>query len=80
VVAEVTPGGPAARAELRSGDLILAVDDEDVESLAQFYQKLWALGPAGVNVPLTLQRGGDVFDVEVRSGDRAARLKKRKLH
>lgn len=80
VVAEVTPGGPAARAELRRGDLIRAVDDEDVETLAEFYQKLWALGAPGVDVPLTLQRGEDVFDVEVRSGDRAARLKKRKLH
>ncbi|MFA5503569.1 MAG: signal protein PDZ, partial [Bacilli bacterium] len=41
---------------------------------------LWALGPAGVTVPLTIQRDGDVFDVEVRSRDRAALLRKPKYN
>ena len=45
-----------------------------------FYTALWALGPAGVTVPLSLQREGDVFDVEIRSADRASRLKKRRFN
>lgn len=80
VVVDVTPGGPAARAELRAGDIVLSVADRDVEDLADFYKRVWAIGAPGVHVPLTLQRGGDVFDVEIRSADRAARLKKRKLN
>ncbi|HWA59894.1 MAG TPA: S1C family serine protease [Caulobacteraceae bacterium] len=80
VVVGVSPRGPAARAELRAGDIILAVDGETVTDLADFYTHLWALGPAGVTVPLRLERDGDVFDVEIRSADRAAMLKKPRLN
>lgn len=71
--------GPASRAELRPGDAILAIGGDKVSDLAAFYRRLWALGPPGVNVPLTLRRGNDVFDVEVRSTDRR-RLMKRPLY
>jgi S1-C subfamily serine protease len=76
VVMTVAPGGPASRAELKRGDVIMAVAEEPVFDLAEFYTRLWALGPAGVKVPLTLSRGGDIFDVEIRSVDRGALLKK----
>ena len=72
----VSPHGPAARAELRAGDIVLAVAGEPVEDLADFYRRLWAQGPAGATIPLRLQRDGDVFDLEVRSADRTALLKK----
>ena len=80
VVAGVNPHGPAARAELRRGDVILAVDGEPVSDLADFYRKLWAQGPAGATIPLRLQRDGDVFDVEVRSIDRTSMLKKPRMN
>jgi S1-C subfamily serine protease len=70
VTAGVVPGGPASRAEIRPGDLVLGVGGSRVSDLAGLYRRLWALGPAGVDVPLTLQRGGDVFELEVRSVDR----------
>jgi len=76
VVIGVSPRGPAARAELRAGDIVLAVADAPVSNLADFYTRLWAQGPAGVTIPLRLQRDGDVFDVEIRSADRTALLKK----
>jgi S1-C subfamily serine protease len=80
VVAGVSPKGPASRAELRPGDLILAVRGERISSQLQFYRKFWALGPAGVDVPLTLYREGDTFDVSVKSSDRAKFLKAPRLH
>jgi S1-C subfamily serine protease len=80
VVAGIAPKGPAARAELKPGDLILAVRGEKIVSQMQFYKKLWSLGPAGVDVPLTLYREGDTFDVSVRSSDRAKFLKAPRLH
>ncbi|MGA0603215.1 S1C family serine protease [Caulobacter sp. KR2-114] len=76
IVVGVNPRSPAARAELRPGDLILAVGEEAVADLPDFYTALWAQGPAGVTIPLTLQRDGDVFDVEIRSADRSALLRK----
>jgi S1-C subfamily serine protease len=80
VVAGIAPKGPAARAELKPGDLILAVRGEKIVSQMQFYKKLWSLGAAGVDVPLTLYREGDTFDVSVRSSDRAKFLKGPQLH
>jgi len=80
VVIDVSPGGPAARAELRGGDLILAVAGAPVSGLADFYTRLWAQGPPGTGIPLVIQREHDIFDVEIRSADRASLLKKRKLN
>jgi S1-C subfamily serine protease len=80
VVAGVNPASPAARAELKPRDLILAVAGEPVEDLADFYNRLWAQGPAGAVIPLTIQREGDVFDVEIRSADRAKLLKKPRMN
>ncbi|QUS41755.1 serine protease [Tardiphaga alba] len=80
VVVGIAKRGPAARAELKTGDVILAVDGEEVRDSAEFYQALWSLGAAGVDVPLTLYRGGDTFDVELVSTDRARMLKAPRLH
>ena len=76
VVFGTNPRGPAARAELRAGDVIVAVGERPVSDLADFYTRLWEQGPAGAAIPLRIQREGDVFDVEIRSADRAALLKK----
>ncbi len=80
VVADFAADGPAARAEVRRGDAILAVGGHSVSSLAEFYTRLWSLGPAGVIAPLRLQRERDVFDIEVRTVDRASKLKKRRFN
>jgi S1-C subfamily serine protease len=80
VVVGVSPGSPAARAELRTGDIVRAIDGHAVSDLGDFYTRLWALGPPGTIVPLRLQRDGDVFDVEVRSADRTALMRKPRLN
>jgi S1-C subfamily serine protease len=80
VVVGIAPKGPAARAEIKTGDVILAVKGEKVASLAGFYRGVWSLGNAGVEVPLTLYRDGDSFEVRVNSSDRAKFLKAPKLH
>lgn len=72
--------GPAQRAELRAGDVVRAVAGEPVASLADFYRALWALGAAGVDVPLTMEREGDVFDLRVGSTDRERFLKQGRRH
>jgi len=80
VIEDVTQGGPAARAELRSGDVVLRVAGERVRDLGGFYKQLWAQGLPGVVVPLRIQRENDVFEVEVRTADRASMQKKRRLN
>ena len=80
VVVGVAAKGPAGRAELKTGDVILAVKGETVSSLTEFYRKLWALGPAGVDVPLTVYHEGVTFDVVLTSTDRAKLLKAPRLH
>jgi len=80
VVIGIASNGPAARAELKAGDVILAVNGEKFEGQSSFYRKLWALGPAGVDVPLTVHHEGVTFDVVLASTDRARLLKGPKLH
>lgn len=80
VVVGISAKGPAARAELKAGDVILAVKGEKISGQAQFYRKLWSLGPAGVDVPLTIYHEGVTFDVVLASTDRAKLLKAPRLH
>ena len=69
-VARVSPEGPAERAGLQSGDMVIGVGGESVASLADFYRKVWARGAAGVEVPLRVLQGMQMKDVSVRSIDR----------
>ncbi len=80
VIVDVSHGGPASRAELRSGDVIHRIAGHRVSELGDFYKQLWALGPPGVTAPLTIQRENDVFDVEIRTADRSTLQKRRRLN
>lgn len=80
VVVGIAEKGPAGRAELKTGDVILAVNGDKVTSQTGFYRKVWSLGPAGVDVPLTVYHEGVTFDVTLTSIDRAKLLKSPRLH
>ena len=79
VVAGVSNDGPARRADMRVGDILVSIAGQQVGTLAALYRRLWSLGRAGVEVPLTLQRDGRTLAVTPRSTDRAALLKKAPL-
>lgn len=80
MVSGLAESGPAARAGVRPGDVVLEVAGERVSGLADLFRKLWRLGPAGVEVPLTLSRNGTLTRISVRSVDRNGLLWKPKLH
>jgi len=80
VVAGLAPGGPAAHAGLRVGDTVAEVAGEPVAGLADLFRKVWRLGAAGIEVPLTLARNGKRTRVGIASIDRADLLKKPQLH
>ncbi len=80
VLIGVTRNGPAARAGLRRGDVVLAVGRHALPDEAAFFRAVWAQGEAGVDIPLTLERDGDRFEVRVTSGDRQRFLKAAPMH
>ena len=51
VVGGLAPGGPAERAGLKLGDLILEVGGEPVAGLAALFRRIWSCGPAGSRSP-----------------------------
>lgn len=70
VVTRVSPDGPADRAGVQPGDIILGVAGEVVRTQPEFYKKVWARGGAGAAIPLRLLQGADIKDVAVVSIDR----------
>jgi S1-C subfamily serine protease len=80
VLMGVADRGPGKRADLRSGDVILAVEGSPVVTLASFYKKLWKLGNAGVEVKLSIFREGRQLEVRVVTADRNRIANSPKLH
>jgi serine protease Do len=79
-VTRVSPEGPAEKAGLKGGDILLGVGSDEVSSLADFYRKVWALGAAGTSVPLRVLQGMQVRDVTLRSIDRTDYFRTRPLY
>ena len=71
-VSRVSPEGPADRAGVRGGDIVIAVGGDAVTTLAEFYRKVWARGEAGTEVPLRVLQGAQLREISIRSMDRAS--------
>lgn len=80
VVVGLTDDGPAARADVRVGDVIIGTSAKPVSGLGDLFRQIWALGDAGVMVPLNIFRNGEQIVVDVKSEDRARNYKSPKLH
>jgi S1-C subfamily serine protease len=80
VIAGLSGRGPAARADLRQGDVVLSVGGMKVTGLAGLFRKIWSMGQAGVEVPMTVARDGKPLELRVPSGDRNRFLKGPSLH
>jgi S1-C subfamily serine protease len=80
VVGALTQGGPAHRAGVRLGDVVLEVGGEPVSDLADMFRRVWQRGSAGAEVPLTLARGKSTSRIRVTSADREDFLTKPRRH
>ncbi len=80
VVYRLTQDGPAHRAGLRLGDVVLEVAGQPVTELGEMFRKVWSVGPAGADIPMTVARGRGTSMVHVRSADRNDFLTKPRQH
>jgi S1-C subfamily serine protease len=80
VIVGLADRGPAKKADLRTGDIVLSVGGKDVRDLAGFFRRIWAQGQAGVDVPITIYRDGETMDLHVKSSERNRFLKGPSLH
>ncbi len=67
LVADVTAGGPSARAGLQQGDVIEAVEGQPVASAEELTQRV-ALAQVGQDVHLKVLRDGRTLNLTVRAG------------
>ena len=79
-VSGIIPDGPAELAGVEAGDLIVGVNDQMVDQLADMYRLIWSLGAAGTEVILNLRRDGEDIDISVTSDSRYSFMEKRKQH
>jgi S1-C subfamily serine protease len=70
IVTRVSPESPAEQAAIRVGDVIVGVAGQAIKGQADFYNKVWSRGEAGVEIPLDVLREGRVEKLTVRSIDR----------
>jgi S1-C subfamily serine protease len=80
VVVGLAKDGPAQKADLRTGDVLLSVAGGEVRDLAAFYRRIWSLGAAGVEIPMSIYRDGKTIETRLKTGDRNRFLKAPKLH
>ena len=64
------PGGPGEKSNLQAGDIILKVNQQPITGQADFYRKVWALGNAGVKVPISILRETEIKEITLYSIDR----------
>ena len=67
--------GKAYRLEISS----MGFKEYEIEA-EDFFRNIWSIGPAGVDVPLLLERDGEIMEISIPSVARSDMLKGPKLH
>jgi S1-C subfamily serine protease len=75
LIDRVAPGGPAEKAGVQKGDVVVGVGGRATTGLADFYRKVWALGAAGTVVPLDVLQNNEKRRLDLKSMDRMDHLK-----
>jgi S1-C subfamily serine protease len=75
MVGRVTPGGPADKAGVKRGDVIISVNGEATTSLPDFYRKVWSKGGAGAVIGLDVRNNNTMQHFDIQSINRLDHLK-----
>jgi putative serine protease PepD len=67
----IVPGGPAAKAGLKPGDLITAINGKRISSVNQFIGTIATFSP-GDTVTLTVKRQGQTKTIKLKLGSQPA--------
>lgn len=70
VVTSLSAKGPAAKAGIMPGDIVVSVGQRLVKNQIDFYRTLWSQGDAGARIDLRVMRDGKILDFTVPSGSR----------
>ena len=76
-VMRVSDDGPAALAGIAPGDILLSMGGEKLETLPDFYRRLWSSGAPGVEVQLKVLHGSEIRDITIKSIDRATLIRRK---
>ncbi|MHB8842056.1 MAG: S1C family serine protease, partial [Candidatus Aquicultor sp.] len=70
-IVAVEPGEPSARAGIRAGDIVVAVNGQKVSGIDDIQRALtlWSIGEP---ITLTVVRNGNMIDITVLPGEAAA--------
>ncbi len=75
LVSRIAADSPAMDANIKPNDIILKVAETAVSDMVGFFRAMWALGHAGVEVPLVVLRGSEIITITVLSTNRYKWLK-----
>jgi S1-C subfamily serine protease len=80
LVTRVSPEGPADKAGVRNGDIVVGVAADPVKTHEELYRRVWGLGAAGIEVPLKILQGVDMREFRLRSIDRFQYFKEKPVY
>ncbi|MEM7054225.1 MAG: RIP metalloprotease RseP [Pseudomonadota bacterium] len=65
VIGEISPDSPAARADLRSGDRLLAIGNEAIDGWRKLVEQIPMQAESNPDLRLTIERNGRVFETQL---------------
>src|SRR5260221_594248 len=80
LVTRVSAEGPADKAGVRNGDIVVGVAADPVKTQEELYRRVWGLGAAGIEVPLRILQGADMREFRLRSIDRFQYFKEKPVY
>jgi len=75
LVSQVTAGGPAEKAGVQRGNIVVGVDGAVAKTLPELYRQIWARGAAGVVVPLDVMQDDKIRRLDIPSMNRLDHLR-----
>ena len=80
IVTRVSPESPAEEAGLKTGDVIVGIRGQEIKGQADFYNKLWESGDAGVEILIDVLKGNRIRNQKVKTVDRHQYLRHKPVY